>query len=132
MMRKLLLLLLPLFFLAGPGWGANSAKEFGGVGIDGVPRADGSIVVRQLVLGGPAQLAGVKAGDVITRIDGKATLGSDFKDMVEHRLRGRAGTEVSIQVRRSGSAKPLTFKLVRRQLALGGAGVGKKEQPKGE
>jgi C-terminal processing protease CtpA/Prc len=110
-----------LMCLAGAGWGGNSSREFGGVGIDGVPRADGSIVVRQLVLGGPAQLAGVQAGDVITRIDGKATQGSDFKDMVEHRLRGRAGTPVTLQVRRPGSEKPLTFNLVRRQLALDGA-----------
>jgi C-terminal processing protease CtpA/Prc len=130
MMRKLSLLLLTLVLLAGTGWGTNSAKDFGGVGIDGVPRADGTIVVRQMVLGGPAQLAGIKAGDIITRIDGKATQGSDFQDMVEHRLRGRAGTPVLIQVKRPGVAKPLTFKLVRRQLAL--AGAGKKEQPKGE
>ena len=116
--------------MAGLGWGANSARDFGGVGIDGVPRSDGAIVVRQLVLGGPAQLAGLQVGDVITRIDGKATAGSDFKDLVEHRLRGRAGTPVTLQVKRSGSAKPLSFNLVRRQLAV--AGSGKKEQPKGE
>jgi C-terminal processing protease CtpA/Prc len=100
------------------------------VGIDGVPRADGSIVVKQLVLGGPAQLAGVRAGDVITHIDGKATLGSNFKEMVERRLRGRAGTPVVIKVRRPGADKPLTFNLIRRQLALTGAP--KKEQQKGE
>jgi len=127
---RILWLLLPLLFLAGPGWGENSSRDFGGVGIDGVPRADGSIVVRQLVLGGPAQLAGVQVADVITKIDGKSTVGSDFKDMVEHRLRGRAGTRVALQVRRAGSAKPLSFSLVRRQLAL--TGTRKKEQQKGE
>jgi len=118
MMRKILSILLSLLLLAAPGFGGNSSREFGGVGIDGVPRKDGSIVVRQLVLGGPAQLAGVRAGDVITRIDGKTTFGSDFKDMVEHRLRGRAGTSVMIQVRRPGNAQTLTFNLVRRQLEI--------------
>jgi C-terminal processing protease CtpA/Prc len=130
MMRTCFLILLSALFLAGPGWGANSSRDFGGVGIDGVPRADGSIVVKQLVLGGPAQLAGVRAGDVITHIDGKATLGSNFKEMVERRLRGRAGTPVVIKVRRPGADKPLTFNLIRRQLALTGAP--KKEQQKGE
>jgi C-terminal processing protease CtpA/Prc len=130
MMRIIFTLLVSLFLFAGNGWGANSAGSFGGVGIDGVPWADGSIVVKQLVLGGPAQLAGIRAGDIITQIDGKTTLGGDFKDMVEHRLRGRAGTQVVLKVRRPGSSKPLTFKLVRRQLALTGAR--KKEQPKGE
>lgn len=130
-MKKTLLILLPLLFLLSiPCWGANSSHEFGGVGIDGIPRADGTIAVRQLVLGGPAQVAGVKAGDIITRIDGKATEGSNFQDMVDHRLRGRAGTPVTIQVRRPGNPKTLTFNLVRRQLALPAAR--KKEPQKGE
>lgn len=111
-------LLVSLLLLAGPGWGANSQLLFGGVGIDGVPRADGTIVVRQLVLGGPAQVAGIRKGDIITQIDGTSTLGSDFKEMVDRRLRGRAGTPVVLKVRRSGNPKPLTFRLVRRQLEL--------------
>ncbi len=111
----LLALILTLLFLAAAGAG-NSASNFGGVGIDGVPRTDGQIEVRQLVTGGPAHLAGIKIGDVITRIDGKPTLGSDFNDMVEHRLRGRAGTKVLLTISRPGEEKPLHFTLVRRQL----------------
>jgi C-terminal processing protease CtpA/Prc len=107
-----------LFLLVGAAWAANSSLQFGGVGIDGVARADGTIVVRQLVQGGPADLAGIHAGDVITQIDGTATTGSNFRDMVEHHLRGRAGTPVVLKVRRPGNAKPLTFKLVRRQMTL--------------
>jgi C-terminal processing protease CtpA/Prc len=107
-----------MLFMAVPAAAANSSRNFGGVGIDGAPWADGRIVVKQLVTGGPAHLAGMKAGDVITHIDGKATEGSDFNDMVEHRLRGRAGTPVTIVVRRPGSTKPLTFKLIRRQLVI--------------
>ena len=123
-------MLLFVLLLAGTASAANASRAFGGVGIDGVPWADGSIVVKQLVLGGPAQLAGIRAGDIITRIDGASTLGSDFKEMVEHRLRGRAGTQVLLRVSRPGNPKPLTFKLVRRQLAV--AGAGKKEPIKGK
>lgn len=97
---------------------ANSARNFGGVGIDGAPWADGRIVVKQLVAGGPAHLAGVKVGDIITHIDGKETAGGDFRELVGRRLRGRAGTPVVIKVYRSGEKKPLTFNLVRRQLIL--------------
>ena len=118
MMKIISALLLLSISIVGPVWGANSPSNFGGVGIDGVPRSDGTIVVKQLVLGGPAQLAGIKAGDIITQIDGTPTLGSDFKEIVEHRLRGRAGTEVQLKVRRPGNPKPLSFKLIRRQLAL--------------
>ena len=120
MMRTIFALWAALLFLAGHASAANSASAFGGVGIDGVPRADGSIVVKQLVLGGPAQLAGIRAGDIITKIDGTPTLHSDFKDMVEHRLRGRAGTQVVLKVSRPGNPKQLTFNLVRRQLTAEG------------
>ncbi len=94
------------------------SNKFGGVGIDGAPWADGRIVVKQLVAGGPAQLAGIRVGDVITHIDGKSIVGSNFKQVVEFRLRGRAGTTVQIKIRRPGEIKPHDFKIVRRQLAI--------------
>ena len=109
-----------LLWLAWPSLAANSDRNFGGVGIDGVPWADGRIVVRQLVAGGPAQQAGVKVGDVITHIDGKPTRGSDFKQMVEHRLRGVAGTPVTIRVHRPGESGSRSFTLIRRQLVIAG------------
>jgi C-terminal processing protease CtpA/Prc len=127
---KTLLTLLIALLLTGPVWAAKSTVSFAGVGIDGIPRADGSIVVKQLVQGGPAQLAGIQAGDIIIKIDGTSTLGSDFKDVVEHRLRGRAGTQVEIKLRRPGNPKVLSFKLVRRQMTVSS---GKKKEPsKGE
>lgn len=98
---------------------ADSARNFGGVGIDGVPWADGQIVVRQLVAGGPAHLAGIKAGDIITHIDGKPTKGSVFRQMVDFRLRGQAGTTVQLTIHRPGQEKPLHFSLVRRKLIIG-------------
>jgi C-terminal processing protease CtpA/Prc len=115
---RLPILALVMILCGSPALAANSERNFGGVGIDGAPWADGRIVVKQLVAGGPAHLAGVKVGDVITQIDGKNTEGSDFRDMVDHRLRGRAGTPVTIKVRRPGNAKILTFHLIRRQLVL--------------
>ena len=118
-MAKIILLtgilaLLPLF-----GYAANSSRQFGGVGIDGVPLTDGRIVVRQLVVGGPAHLAGIRIGDILIRIDGKETRGSNFADIIEHRLRGRAGTKVLLIVHRPGEARQLRFNLTRRQLLVG-------------
>ena len=109
----LIALLLPVGSLAG-----NSARNFGGVGIDGLPRADGQIVVKQLVIGGPAHLAGIRVGDIITHIDGKPTQGSDFSHMVDYRLRGRSGTKVQLNIQRPGEKKPLRFILTRKQLVV--------------
>ena len=109
----LIALLLPVGSFAG-----NSARNFGGVGIDGLPRADGQIVVKQLVLGGPAQLAGIRVGDIITHIDGKLTKGSDFRHMVDYRLRGRSGTKVQLNILRPGEKKPLRYILKRKQLVV--------------
>jgi C-terminal processing protease CtpA/Prc len=128
MTRTLLIALLLSFLPLSPAQGANSARNFGGVGIDGLPQADGQIVVRQLVAGGPAHLAGIKAGDIITHVDGKPTRGSDFKQMVERRLRGRAGTKVVVTIHRPGEARLLNFTLTRRQLQVAGSGGG--NQPK--
>lgn len=111
----LLLVLIPTAAFA-----ANSDHNFGGVGIDGTPDAQGHIVVRQIVTGGPAHLAGIAPGDVILSIDGKPTQGSDFRDMVDHRLRGRAGTYVLLKVRRPGRQETFTANLIRRQLITPG------------
>ncbi|GAB4299722.1 MAG: hypothetical protein Fur0034_11650 [Desulfuromonadia bacterium] len=97
---------------------ANSERNFGGIGIDGVPRADGEIEVRQLVAGGPAAVAGIEKGDVITHIDGKRTRGSDFRQMVDRRLRGRAGTPVEITIYRPKDKSRRKFTLIRRQLVI--------------
>ena len=129
MMKTLYILLICILLCASVAWGGSPASAFGGVGIDGVPRADGTIVVRQLVAGGPAHLAGIKPGDIITQVDGTPTLGSDFKFIVDRRLRGKAGTPVQILVKRPGKTKTMSFNLTRRQLTTA---AGKKEQHKGE
>src|SRR5918912_699328 len=54
------------------------------------------------VKGGPADLAGVKAGDVIEYIDGKATRDISLYD-ARQLLNGAAGSEVKLRVLRSGT-----------------------------
>ena len=115
-MRILFVIVMVVCLLPAAVVTANSEKNFGGVGIDGVALPNGQIRVGQLVSGGPAHLAGIRVGDIITHIDGKATLGSDFRTMVQKRLRGVAGTPVVLKIRRKGEEKPLTFTLTRRQL----------------
>lgn len=117
-MKTLAAIITCVCLLVMPVQAANTGKNFGGVGIDGIPLPDGQIRVGQLVSGGPAHLAGIRIGDIITHIDGKATLGSDFRTMVQRRLRGVAGTPVVLKIKREGEEKSLTFTLTRRQLAV--------------
>jgi len=117
-MKTVLIILLLVFLLAVPLLAVNSETNFGGVGIDGIPLPGGQIRIGQLVNGGPAQAAGIRVGDIITHIDGKATLGSDFQTMVNKRLRGIAGSQVVLKIRREGEERLLTFTLKRRQIVV--------------
>lgn len=116
-MKTLLAILSLVFLLNVPPLEANSETNFGGVGIDGIPLSDGQIRIGQLVNGGPAQAAGIHVSDIITHIDGKATRGSDFRTMVNKRLRGVAGTQVVLKIKRAGEELH-TFTLIRRQIAV--------------
>lgn len=119
-MRRFILTIIGMLLGFSTVFAGNSEKNFGGVGIDGVPRADGEIEVRQVVIGGPAQRGGIKPGDVIVSIDGKATRGSDFRQMVDRRLRGRAGTKVALLIYRPADKKKRRITLTRRQLITEG------------
>lgn len=117
-MKRLVTYLLCLMILSLPAWAANSETDFGGVGIDGTALKNGQIIIRQIISGGPAHQAGIRSGDIITHIDGKATLGSDFHSMVQKRLRGVSGTPVVLKIKRDGADKLQTYRLIRRQIVL--------------
>ena len=63
------------------------------------------------VKGAPADVAGVRAGDIIEYIDGKATRDISLYD-ARQLLNGAAGTEVKLRILRSG-ARPLTLTVKR-------------------
>ena len=117
-MKQFFIQILCLSALCLSVWAANSETDFGGVGIDGVPLKNGQILVRQIVSGSPAHQTGIRTGDVITHIDGKETLGSDFTIMVQKRLRGLTGTPVVLKIKRDGEEKLQTHRLIRQQLVI--------------
>ncbi|MCD8301853.1 MAG: S41 family peptidase [Prevotellaceae bacterium] len=67
--------------------------------------------------GTPSQVAGLKAGDVILSVDGKDTEGVRLDDVTQQ-LRGEAGTNVEVRVRRPGREGELTFVLTRKTIQL--------------
>jgi carboxyl-terminal processing protease len=65
--------------------------------------------------GAPAYKAGIRPGDVILTVDGKSTKDMDTAG-VASLLKGPRGTHVVVVMAREGSAKPLTFDLIRDEI----------------
>ncbi|KGI55341.1 peptidase S41 [Campylobacter sp. MIT 97-5078] len=89
----------------------QTSGEFGGLGIS-VGMKDGALSVIAPIEGTPADRAGIKAGDVILRIDGEATLGMSLNDAVD-KMRGKPKSTINITIYRKGSEKPFDIKLTR-------------------
>ena len=88
------------------------ANSYVGIGVTIQQRSDGDgLDVIQVSQGGPAEEAGVLAGDRIIAVDGESILTMEL-EAVRNRIRGEEGTKVSITVVREG--KELEFSLVRK------------------
>ena len=85
--------------------------EFSGIGIV-ITMQDNMITVISPIEGTPAYEAGVKAGDVIIKVDGEETKAMMLWEAVK-KMRGKKGTEVVITVLRKGVTDPIDFTLVR-------------------
>jgi len=85
--------------------------EFGGLGIE-VGMEDGLVKVVSPIDDSPAQRAGVKAGDLITKLDDAAVKGMTLDDAVK-RMRGKPDTPITLTVLRKGEANPLVLTLTR-------------------
>jgi carboxyl-terminal processing protease len=85
--------------------------EFGGVGIQ-IGVKENRLAVIAPIDGTPAQRAGIKAGDYITKVNDESTKDLSLMDAVQ-KMRGPKGTKVNLTIQRDGTADPLQFTLVR-------------------
>ena len=90
--------------------------EFTGVGMEIAVRDEVLTVVSPLK-GTPAERAGVKAGDKVIQINGVSTQGMDITTAV-NRIRGAAGTEVTLRMVREGWTEPRDIKVTRAVINL--------------
>jgi carboxyl-terminal processing protease len=90
---------------------SSTQGEFGGLGIE-VGAEDGVIKVIAPIDDTPAARAGVKAGDLIIKIDDKVTRGMTLPEAVKL-MRGKPRTTINLTIARKGEDKPLEFKLMR-------------------
>ncbi|MCF7846511.1 MAG: S41 family peptidase [Candidatus Gracilibacteria bacterium] len=85
--------------------------EFEGIGAEIAIRDEQLIVISPLK-GSPAELAGLRAGDHIFKIDGEPTFDMSVMDAVMQ-IRGPKGEKVSLEVIREGEPNPIQITIVR-------------------
>ncbi|GMQ96416.1 MAG: proteolytic complex protein CptA [Gammaproteobacteria bacterium] len=89
----------------------GTTGEFGGLGIE-VGMEDGFVKVIAPIDDTPAEKAGVKAGDLIIRLDNKPVKGLSLNEAVKI-MRGKPGTEILLTIIREGESKPLKITIER-------------------
>lgn len=88
-------------------------SSFSGIGIEFVIRQD-TIQVQNVIKNGPAERAGLLAGDKIVAIDGKPFVGQQVTtEESTHRLMGPKGTKVRVGVMRFGDKSVKDFTITR-------------------
>jgi carboxyl-terminal processing protease len=87
--------------------------RFAGIGIQFLMEHD-SVYITQVIAGGPAEKAGLLAGDRILLVNGESVTGSQQTNyMVMKKIRGQKGTPVSLEVFRKNAPAPFKKELVR-------------------
>jgi len=89
----------------------DTKGEFGGLGIE-IAAAEGGIRIVSPIEDTPADRAGVKAGDLIIKIDNELTRDMSLSEGVK-KMRGKPGTSIVLTIFRKGNDTPLEIKIVR-------------------
>jgi len=94
----------------------STQGEFGGLGIE-VSMEDGFVKVVAPIDDTPAFRAGVKAGDLIVKLDETPVKGMTLADAVK-RMRGKPKTQIVLTIARKGEPKPLVLTLTREKIKV--------------
>ncbi|HSX36606.1 MAG TPA: S41 family peptidase [Patescibacteria group bacterium] len=91
-------------------------NSFSGIGAELGKDKDGNLIVVSPIAGFPADKAGLKPQDIITTINGTTTTGLGIDDAVT-KIRGKAGTNVTLQVVRN-HAQQLSLTITRQNIQV--------------
>jgi carboxyl-terminal processing protease len=94
----------------------DTKGEFSGIGIV-ITMQEHRLTVISPIEGSPAYEAGIKAGDLIVKVDGEETKDMKLWEAVK-KMRGKKGTTVVISVAREGVPEPMDFSIVRDVIPL--------------
>ncbi|MGM9924789.1 MAG: S41 family peptidase [Bacillus sp. (in: firmicutes)] len=91
-------------------------SSFEGIGTEIGVEQDKVIIVSPYK-NSPAEKAGLKPKDEITAIDGEAIKGLNVQE-VSMKIRGKQGTKVTLEIKRPGVSKPLTYTIKRDKIPI--------------
>ena len=94
----------------------DTSGAYEGLGVE-VFNSDGVLRVIAPIDDTPAERAGIKAGDIITRIDGK-TITSDNATQAVDDLRGKPGSEITLTVMHEGTSVPVDVTMKRETIRV--------------
>lgn len=89
----------------------HTKGEFGGLGME-VGMEDGFVKVIAPIDDTPAQKAGIRAGDLIIKLDNKSVKGMDLTEAVKM-MRGEPGSKIVLTIMRQGEREPMVKELTR-------------------
>ncbi|XAL99921.1 S41 family peptidase [Phycisphaeraceae bacterium D3-23] len=90
--------------------------DFVGVGVQ-IQRLDGKLVVVTPLEGTPGMEAGIKANDIIIRVNGRSTSTWSI-DKAVREITGPEGTRVTLTIARPGVEDPIDMTIVRKKIIL--------------
>jgi carboxyl-terminal processing protease len=93
----------------------GSEGKFVGLGIEIGPSEDGYIKIVAPIEDSPAWRAGIKPGDLISRLDNVQIKGMNLDESVKL-MRGAPHSKVALTVLRKGEQEPLVFQLTREEI----------------
>lgn len=96
---------------------ATLEQRFGGIGIEVAINTDtGALEVTTPLADSPAFAAGIRAGDIIQKIDGRSTAGLEMEEIVGQ-LRGKQGV-VELTVLHKGETEPVDISIGRAMIPV--------------
>ena len=87
--------------------------RYAGIGVS----MNRELVVTEVFEGSPAEAGGLRVGDQLVAVDGESVEGLTTTE-TSTKVRGEAGTPVTISVRRSGGPDPVSLTMTRAQISM--------------
>jgi len=94
----------------------QTTGEYGGIG-SLIQRSGKKVIIAEPYDGFPAAKAGIRAGDVILKVDGVSTGDMEITSVSE-KLKGKPGTELTLDIERYGKEKAIKVSMIREKISI--------------